>query len=65
MTILCINRVHQEGNINIKKESDKSHVHKNVTKKLYGLQKVHKGLTQKVIVAVTKNFNYMLQTESW
>ena len=55
-----INRVHQQGNMSIEKESDKNHVHKNVSKKLYALQKCHKSLTQKVIAAVTKNFNYML-----
>ena len=55
-----INRVHQEGKTSIEKESDKNHVQKNVTKKLYSLQKCHKSLSQKVILAVTKNFNYML-----
>ena len=55
-----INRIRQ-GNINIEKESDKNHVRKNVTKKLYALAKQHKHLAQKVILAVTKNFNYMLQ----
>ena len=59
-----INRVHQMGNRNIEKESDKNHVCKNVTKKLYSLQRLHKSLTQKVILAVTKNFNYMLQQNS-
>lgn len=56
-----INRVRQEGNIEIIKESDKNHVRKNVTKRLYPLAKQHKSLTQKVISSVTKNFNYMLE----
>ena len=56
-----INQVHKQGNLDIIKESDKNHVRKNVAKKLYALQKEHKSLTQKVISAVTKNFNYMLQ----
>ena len=51
-----INRVHQQGNTKIEKESDKNHVHKNITKKLFNLQKLHKSLTQKVILAVSKNF---------
>ena len=59
-----INRVCQQGNTEIEKESDKSHVRKNVSKKLYSLQRSHKSLTQKVILAVTKNFNYMLQQNS-
>ena len=59
-----INRVCQEGNTNIEKESDKNHVHKNITKKLFNLQKTHKTLSQKVILSVTKNFNYMLQQNS-
>ena len=59
-----INRVCQQGNTNIEQESDKNHVRKNITKKLYGLQKSHRTLTQKVILAVTKNFNYMLQQNS-
>ena len=59
-----INRVHQEGKTNIEKESDRNHVCKNVTKKLYSLQKSYKSLTQKVILSVTKNFNYMLQQNS-
>ena len=42
-----INRVRQLGNTNIVKESDKNHVHKNVTKKLHSLQKSHKSLTHK------------------
>ena len=56
-----INRVCQQGNTKIEKESDKNHVRKNITKKLFNLQKLHKSLTQKVIIAVSKNFNYMLQ----
>ena len=56
-----INRAHQAGNTEIEKESDKNYVHKNVTEKLYSLQKTHKSLSQKVISSVTKNFNYMLQ----
>ena len=32
-----INRVHQEENTSIKKESDKNHVRKNITKKLFKL----------------------------
>ena len=46
---------------NIEKESDKNNVCKDVTKKLYVMQKSNKCLTQKVILAVLKNFNYMLQ----
>ena len=59
-----IYRVHQEGNTSIEKESDTNHVHKNFTKKLFNLQKTHKTLSQKVILSVTKNFNYMLQLNS-
>ena len=54
-----INRVCQQGNTKIEKESDKNHVRKNITKKLFNLQKLHKSLTQKIIIAVSKN--YMLQ----
>ena len=56
-----INQVHNQGNLDIIKESDKNYVRKNVAKKLYVLQKEHKSVTQKVISAVTKNFNYILQ----
>ena len=56
-----INRLCKEGNVDIIKESDKNHVHKNISKKLYSLALVHKILSKKVIAAVTKNFNYMLQ----
>ena len=56
-----INRLWRDSNTDIIKESDKNHVWKNVTKRLYSLASVHKGLSKKVIAAVTKNFNYILQ----
>ena len=37
-----INRVHQEGKTNIEKESDRNHVHKNVTKNCTACKKVTK-----------------------
>lgn len=49
-----------EVNKDLKKFSDKNHVRKNVTKQLYSIKKSHKELTVKVISAITKNFNYML-----
>ena len=56
-----INRIRKEGNVEIVKESDKNHVRKNITKRIYALSSVHKSLSKKVIGAITKNFNYMLQ----
>ena len=56
-----INRIRKEGNVEIVKQSDKNHVRKNITKKIYALSSVHKSLSKKVIGAITKNFNYMLQ----
>ena len=55
-----INRVRMETNLQLEKVSDKNHVRKNATKKLYDLAEQHRSLTTKVIQAVTKNFNYML-----
>ena len=56
-----INRIRKEGNVELVKESDKNHVRKNITKEIYALSTVHKSLSKKVICAITKNFNYMLQ----
>ena len=56
-----INKIQKDGNVDIIKESDKNHVRKNISKKLYALVPKHKSLTKKVISAVTKNYNYMLQ----
>ena len=56
-----MNRVRRDGNIDIIKESDKNHVRKNISKKLYSCVPKFKSLTKKVISSVTKNFNYMLQ----
>ena len=56
-----INRIRQHGHSDIVKESDKNHVHKKKGKGLYALASSHKSLTKKVIGAVTKKFNYMLQ----
>ena len=56
-----INQLQKYSNMDIIKESDKNHVHKNITKKLYSLAASHKSLTKKVIGSVTKNFNNMLQ----
>ena len=50
-----INKIQKDGNVDIIKESDKNHVRKNISKKLYALVPKHKSLTKKVISAVTKN----------
>ena len=55
-----INRVRAETNLQLEKVSDKNHVRKSVTKKLYELSKQSKSLTIKVIQSITKNFNYLL-----
>ena len=56
-----MSQVRRDGNIDIIKESDKNHVRKNISKKLYSLVPKFKSLTKKMISSVTKNFNYMLQ----
>lgn len=55
-----ISRVRAEVDRTIEKLSDKNHTRKNITCQLYAIRKNHKELSEKVISAITKNFNYML-----
>ncbi|XP_062588881.1 uncharacterized protein LOC134250534 isoform X2 [Saccostrea cucullata] len=56
----AISRINSELDANIRKQSDKNHVKKNVANSLYNLQKTHKNLSTKVIKYIQKCFNYMV-----
>ena len=60
-----INRLRKDGNVDIVKESDKNHVQKNITKKLYSLASVHKGLSKKGNNGCDKKFQLHASAKSW
>ena len=54
-------RARKEVFSHLEKHSDKNHLRKNITKKLYALKHVHKkSISTMIIKSLTKNFNYML-----
>lgn len=56
----AITRINEELDPNIKKQSNKNHVKKNIANSLYNLQKTHKSLSTKIIKYIQKCFNYMV-----
>ncbi|VDI77010.1 Hypothetical predicted protein, partial [Mytilus galloprovincialis] len=55
-----ISRLRSVVNPGIKKKSDRNHVRKNLTSKLYSFQAKHKSLSKKVIAYLQKCINYMI-----
>lgn len=56
----AFNRARCEVSSCIEKLSDKNHVKKNISNKLYKLKSKHKELSVKTITAIMKSFSYML-----
>lgn len=55
-----ISRLRSVVNPGIKKKSDRNHVRKNLTSKLYSFQAKHKSLSKKVIAYLQKCINYKI-----